>query len=85
MARPTVNVRRKNVTISVSSEARLQKIKESADFSTDADAIRAALKAYEDIMSAQMDGHSVEIVAPDGSRTKYSRLYEPYAMVDSAD
>lgn len=76
MARPKINGQRKNVVLTKGTQSRLEHIKEEAEFATDADAIRQAIKTYEELMNYQLDGFKIILQDPNGAQMPYTDLHE---------
>lgn len=74
---------RKNIILTLAALQRLEFIKKSADLATDADAIREALKSYERLMRAQLEGAQVRIEYKDGTIETLTELYEAYVAPEA--
>lgn len=57
-------VHRKNVVLSSVSAQRIKAIREAKDINSDAEAIREALRLYDDLMQKQMEGFTVTLTHP---------------------
>jgi hypothetical protein len=69
---------RKNVVLSPISEQRIKDIRAKNDIGSDADAIREALKFYDELMQKQINGFTLQITSPDNRQIETFRpLFEP--------
>ncbi len=74
---------RKNVSLSPTSNKRMQIIRDATNSNTDADALRHVLDIYDELMSKQLSGYEILLEPKDGKgRTiPFRTLYDPRAVV----
>lgn len=79
---------RKNVVLSPVAEQRIRDIRKNRDISSDAEAIREALKLYDDLMQMQMKGFDIAVKdrknPRDGRSQSIPYLYDK-RIVDGID
>ena len=73
---------RKNVSLTPTSNQRMQAIRAATNSNTDADAIRHVLDVYDDLMTRQLSGFEIvlEPKSGEGRPIPYRNLYDPRAV-----
>lgn len=78
---------RKNVSLTPTSNQRMQLIREATNSNTDADALRHVLDIYDELMTKQLGGYEIllEPKSGEGRTIPYRNLYDARAVKDRDD